>query len=561
MARALDATIGRQVTRLWQRGTLSGLDDSQLLRKYFAERDETAFEALVARLGPLVLGVCKRTLSDPHDVEDAFQATFLVLVRRAAAIQPRAPLGPWMYGVARRVALRAGANTARRRAREQPSSVASAITIASPDPVRREVLEALDAAVERLPAPFRDAVVLCCLQGYSCAEAAARLGCAEGTIKSRIARAKKRLHRLLTARGLAPAAIVLQAFFCPPRASGVLTRTQVERTARAAVHALGARQVARAGVSATAAALAETTIASSRFYGAIRALLLAAGLGAALFVAALAARELGQDEQTPPRGVAQAPGIDRARLIGALLDALQGVSAHAGRGSFLVYALDISGHRRLVRAQPNRDGNFDYVEEFQDLRWAVVTGIVPQEAIRDRLARAFAVDRSLAYPEYLRVDLERQARPPRGEWSNWHPVDRAVTLRVLNNIPEAAGERTSPTVRNDALVDILPFSRTPDCWKDADHPAFPAVPAQAAQAPLAAQQAPLAAQSDAPELMLRILDFSVDPGWRYRYRARIVVADRLAERGRRAEVRPPAKAVAGPWSEPTGEVLIVSEAM
>src|SRR6478735_9162041 len=95
-----------QIQRLFQVGTASGLSEWQLLRRYLTLRDESAFEALVARHGPMVLGVCRRLLHDPRDVEDAFQATFLVLVRRAGALRETEPLSPWLHGVAYRVAAR-----------------------------------------------------------------------------------------------------------------------------------------------------------------------------------------------------------------------------------------------------------------------------------------------------------------------------------------------------------------------------------------------------------------------------------------------------------------------
>src|SRR5438874_13743064 len=104
--------------RIFRGGTVSGLCEWQLLERYLELRDEAAFEALVSRHGPMVLGVCRRMLADQADAEDAFQATFLVLVRRARQLGPRDAIGPWLYGVAARVALRARARAARRRRHE-----------------------------------------------------------------------------------------------------------------------------------------------------------------------------------------------------------------------------------------------------------------------------------------------------------------------------------------------------------------------------------------------------------------------------------------------------------
>ena len=107
------------IQRLFGRGTVSGLSEGQLLARFVGDRDEVAFEAIVSRHGPMVLGICRRLLDDPHDVEDAFQATFLVLVRRAGSLRDRDLLANWLYGVALRVATRCRRDRSRRRVREQ----------------------------------------------------------------------------------------------------------------------------------------------------------------------------------------------------------------------------------------------------------------------------------------------------------------------------------------------------------------------------------------------------------------------------------------------------------
>src|SRR5262245_28084703 len=115
MASGHDDAVLRQIERLFEPGTVAGLSEWQLLNRYLSRRDEAAFEALVARHGPMVLGVCRRVLDDPNDVDDAFQATFLVLVRKAAALREHDAIGHWLYGVAHRVALRARSEAAKRR--------------------------------------------------------------------------------------------------------------------------------------------------------------------------------------------------------------------------------------------------------------------------------------------------------------------------------------------------------------------------------------------------------------------------------------------------------------
>src|SRR5262249_6700332 len=151
---------------------------------------------------------CRRVLRDPHDAEDAFQATFLLLVRKAGVLRRPEALGPWLYGVAYRTAIKARAGTARRREREQPVTVEP---VAGPadDLVWRDLRPVLDDAVSRLPTKYREPVVLCYLQGRTNAQAARQLGVPVGTVATRLARAREQLRRYLTRRGLALSAPLL----------------------------------------------------------------------------------------------------------------------------------------------------------------------------------------------------------------------------------------------------------------------------------------------------------------------------------------------------------------
>ncbi len=180
----------------------------QLLERFAADRDEAAFEALVSRHGPMVLGTCRRMLADPHDVEDAFQATFLVLARKAGSIRDADRLGPWLHGVARRVA-------ARSRALSSPPEVASSEpaveepAVESPDLLEAlELREVLDEELARLPEKYRAPLVLCYLEGLTHDEAAEHLRWPVGTVRSRLAGGRDRLRARLTRRGLAPSAAV-----------------------------------------------------------------------------------------------------------------------------------------------------------------------------------------------------------------------------------------------------------------------------------------------------------------------------------------------------------------
>jgi RNA polymerase sigma factor (sigma-70 family) len=182
--------------------------DAQLLERFAAARDEDAFELLTRRHGPMVLGVCRRVLGDAHEAEDAFQATFLVLARKAASAARCRSAGAWLYTVAYRVALRARSRRAARNTREQPLDEPVPAGNADPagEAVTRDVRRVIDEEVSRLPEKYRVPFVLFHLEGRSSAEVARDLGCAVGTVESWLARARARLRAALARRGIAPVA-------------------------------------------------------------------------------------------------------------------------------------------------------------------------------------------------------------------------------------------------------------------------------------------------------------------------------------------------------------------
>jgi RNA polymerase sigma factor (sigma-70 family) len=195
--------------QLFGRRAAAAVSDAELLERFRTTRDEAAFELLVRRHAPLVYGVCRRTLRHAQDAEDAFQATFLALVRRAGTIESGASLASWLYKVALRSALRVRDRSARRAGVERPLADLE-VAGDGPDPVAesawRELRPVLDAEVQRLPEKYRAAFVLCCLQGKTNEEAAAELGCPKGTVLSRLSRARERLRDRLACRGLLDAA-------------------------------------------------------------------------------------------------------------------------------------------------------------------------------------------------------------------------------------------------------------------------------------------------------------------------------------------------------------------
>jgi RNA polymerase sigma factor (sigma-70 family) len=205
MANSTLSPVVRYVRRVVLRHQAHEADDGELLARFVAGRDEVAFAALVRRYGPMVLGVCRRVTRHEQDAEDAFQATFLVLVRRAGHIALPHLLGNWLYGVALRTATRARWRAARRRARELPLPAGDS-TPAACGSEPSDVREVLDEEVSGLPAKYRLPFVLCYVEGKTNDEAARLLGCPRGTVQSRLAWARDRLRSRLTRRGVTASA-------------------------------------------------------------------------------------------------------------------------------------------------------------------------------------------------------------------------------------------------------------------------------------------------------------------------------------------------------------------
>jgi RNA polymerase sigma factor (sigma-70 family) len=224
------------------------LSDSHLLQCFASRGDAAAFEALVRRHGPLVLAVCRRLLGDVHAAEDAFQAVFLVLARRAGALARPESLGPWLHGVAARTALKARGRAARRRLCERRAAVTAAV--APPDELAwRDLAPLLDEAVNGLPEKYRSPFVLHHLEGKSVADVARHLGWPAGTVAARLARARERLRTVLTRRGVTPPAGALAAALGAAKAMASVPTPLVISTVGAVVGHVSEATVASAPVA------------------------------------------------------------------------------------------------------------------------------------------------------------------------------------------------------------------------------------------------------------------------------------------------------------------------
>jgi RNA polymerase sigma factor (sigma-70 family) len=269
----------------------AGSSDAQLLQQFVTHRDEAAFTALLERHGPLVLAVCRQVLGNRHDAEDAFQATFLVLVRKAAAIRQPQALAAWLHRVAWSAALTAKASRARRQSREQ-----QALTMAQTASAASEVNDwqpILHEEIDRLPDKYRVPVVLCYLEGKTHEESASQLGWPIGTVKGRLARARNRLRGRLVQRGVTLAVPMLLGALSQDVIAGVVSASLVDVTRRIAL---------RGGATATVAALARTALQTLSFTRLKFAAWVLLALGTAAFGAGTVWNRATPQEPSPEQG-------------------------------------------------------------------------------------------------------------------------------------------------------------------------------------------------------------------------------------------------------------------
>jgi RNA polymerase sigma factor (sigma-70 family) len=283
----------------------AALTDGQLLEHFLGQRDDASFEALLLRHGPMVLGVCRRVLRNEADAADAFQATFLVLVRKAASIVPRGMVGNWLYGVAHNTARKAKVMNSKRRARER-----EAANRPRPEPLPEDwqkLQAVLDDELSRLPEKYRAPIVLCELEGKPIKEAARQLGWAQGTLAGRLSRGRHLLAKRVARHGLTLAGGAVAALAGGAASAGV-PGPLVDSTVHAAA-AFAAGQAAVAGVvPAQVAALTE---------GVLKSMLLTKMKIATAVVLVTAALGTGAGEFAYRSQAAQAPARESDSLLRA----------------------------------------------------------------------------------------------------------------------------------------------------------------------------------------------------------------------------------------------------
>ena len=348
MANKIPESVRDQLDSMLHLGAAGDLSDGQLLDRVDASTGgpaEAAFAVLVERHGPMVLRVCRDAIGNPHDAEDACQAVFLVLARKAGSVRGRESAAGWLFGVARKVASRARRDEARRREHERRKAELAARRLL--DATRRESWEELYEEIDRLPESYRAAVVLCHLEGLTHEEAASRLRCPLRTLQSRLLRARARLRDRLARRGVAPGAGAL-ALLGPGASLSTLPAKFAGATVRLALSDSAGM------VPAAVATLADGVLAMSTLSKLNLALvaLMAVGLAAGVVRAVGSGQESRPDAPRPPAVVA--PAAPEAKAPGPVEKEARGqvmargvVVDEAGR--------PVSGAEILARAFTDRE--------------------------------------------------------------------------------------------------------------------------------------------------------------------------------------------------------------
>lgn len=397
MARQKDRTVLKHLHTLFDVGTIRDLTDGQLLERFAiepGERAELAFSVLVERHGPMVLRVCRGVLTDPHDTQDVFQATFLVLVQKAGSLWVHDSLGPWLHQVAYRTACQARSAAARRRRHEQ--KVAERTSEARTTEADDELGRLLHEEINRLPEHYRAPLVLCDLGGRSHEQAARHLGWPVGTVKSRLSRGRERLRDRLRRRGLAPDSGLIAAALRPAGPEASVPPALAESATRAAVQSALTRTVLAGSAAALAKGVLRTMYVTQGLKVASILLAVTAAVSSAPLVAQVGAS----------RGTAQPDGAPGANAA----DDTPVFEVKAGK---IQFNLNQSG---VVEASSNQDV-FSTVEgqttvlslvpEGTRVQKGQLVGELDSAQLKDRLMQQEVVIRA-AEAAYQNASLARQ---------------------------------------------------------------------------------------------------------------------------------------------------------
>ena len=340
-ARSSGAAAG-QLGSLYSLGAAGGLTDGQLLERFLTRDDPTAAEAafseLVDRHGAMVLSVCRRELGNPHDAHDAFQATFLVLVNKAAAVRHWNTVGGWLVGIARRVSARARVEGARRRRHLEQLGVER--TLREDDPSATTPIEAepdyapLFAEIDRLPERFRAPVVLHYLEGLSTEATAQRLGCARGTVLSRLSRARDRLRQRLEQRCVSPAVLIpigdaLSRWLTPEPVPSGLAQATIHAASSLGLAGAAIESVVPVAVARLSRRVARTLVLAR--VGVSASLILLAVMGVSIGLAATLKQQIPQRAPAGGAAMEKPGGKVEARTPGDEKDSTAGPLVIRGR--------------------------------------------------------------------------------------------------------------------------------------------------------------------------------------------------------------------------------------
>jgi RNA polymerase sigma factor (sigma-70 family) len=426
--------------------------DAQLLGAFLSHRDQAAFEALMRRHGPMVMGVCLRILPTGHDAEDAFQATFLVLVRKAASIASRELLANWLYGVACNTARRAKASIIRRQKREQQVTEMPEPEAEQHD-LWQDLAPVLDQELGRLPDKYRAPIVLCDLEGKTRKEAAQQLGCPEGTVAGRLARARALLAERLARHGITVSGAVLAAVLSQRAASACVPISVVSSASRAAI-LYAAGQQAAGLVSAQVATLTEGVLKAMFLARLKMTLTILLVVGAVAFGGGLLAQRLPVGQQRPAGQEQAAPLVERAGPAGPTVERPPQLDEVQIQARKLTRVPDPSPElrRELAAFDAYRHGS---EEKFGELE-RKADELLKKYPARDDQARIYGAVAHVAAQSDIRNHVKRVQTYARKSLAlSRDPVQRGLMYSYLGSAVEVELEKPFADRRREAATELL----------------------------------------------------------------------------------------------------------